>query len=130
MTQVAPTAAWSKARVAVGNVTTAQANSGISIVPNSSGRTCIVTGVKMRCHGSASGATGLDIIDNAASPVTAVEIPAADLTDAVWATEASSNTIITNLGLRLTPGYGLSLKANGTLATTTSVDYIVHYAVE
>ena len=131
MTQSAATAARPFERVASGNVTTANCNSGVVIQPNIDGRTIVVTGVKMRCNGgNAATATGIDILDNAGSPLTAVEIPVAVLTSGAWATEMSASTTTTNLGLLLTPGKGLTIKSNGTLATATSVDYIVTYTVQ
>ena len=114
-------------RIACGNATTAQVNSGLTIVPDVAGRQIVVVGGWLRAlGGNASGATSVDIADTATSPVTAAAIGVGSLT-AGAVVQLTAGTA-TNMGVGLTAGKGLQItKTGGNLATATSVDYCVQY---
>jgi len=114
-------------RIACGNATTAQVNTGQVIVPAIAGRSIVVVGGWLRAlGGNASGATSVDIASTGGSPVTAAAVPVASLTSGTVA--AISAGTATNMGAALEAGRGLQItKTGASLATATSVDYCIEY---
>lgn len=116
-------------RIANGNATTAEVNTGKVIVPDRADRQIVVIGGYLRAlGGNASGATSVDITDTATSPVAAFSAPIASLTSGTIVDAKASGNTNANLGVGLTPGKGLKIaKTGANLATATSVDYCVEY---
>lgn len=124
--------AKAKVHFVMGNVTTAQVNSGAVVVPARVGRSIVVVGGHLTARGgAATGATSVDVKDTASTPVVAVACAVAGLTeDAQLDFTAASNVTRTTYRSPLTAGAGLQIQKTGSnLATATSVDYYIEYVI-
>ena len=90
----------------LGNLTTAQCNSGLVVVADSGGRTCNVIGGWMRAKGGAAAAcTSVDVQDTAGT--VAIAFGQAGLTqDTVLESAPGTNVTKTNIGGGLAVGKG------------------------
>jgi len=128
---MANTTRISRERCVCGTATTAEVIAGKVIVPPDSAKSVIVTGGWLRAAGAADTATSVDIKDTTDTPVVAVAVAVAALTDAaVVDLDTASNVTWTTYGVAHTKGKGLQIAqttAAGDLGTTTAVDYVVKY---
>jgi hypothetical protein len=127
---MAYTTAQGKVHWIQGNVTTAQANAGVVIVPARPGKAIAVVAATMIARGGAAATcTSVDLKDTAGTPVVALAFAQASLTENTalhdW---ASAGVTLTTYRSALTVEKGLQiLKTGSSIATATSFDYAVGY---
>ena len=113
------------------DVATADVNSGITVLAGQPGRAITVVGAKATATGSASGATGVYLQDDASSAVIAGEFLAGGLISATEYVASKGATYFTagaGWQVPLTGGAGLKiLKHGSSLATTTTIKFVIRY---
>lgn len=122
-----------KVRIAQGQLTTAQVNSGTVVVTAQAGKTIKVVDFWLRAiGGSAATATSVDITDTNSSPVTACSWAVGAITQNTVARAGAASVTATNLGTSLTKGKGLQIgrTVNPLTTCTDGVDYVVLYKVD
>jgi hypothetical protein len=109
-------------------LTTAQVQAGITVVDGNPNRTFAVTDAFMVAAGTMTTATGVKIQDTAG--VVACECGVAGLADGVLIRAGDTNfTTLTTLGAPLTPGEGIEVVADGTIAVTTAILVCIDYII-
>jgi len=118
-------------RVVEGNISRAELNAGILVLPGVAKRAITVVDAWVRAKGGAVTAnTSIDIVDSATGTV-AVSFAQAQLTENAILRAGATGATATNCGTALATGEGLKIINVGTAAdTVTTVDYQILYTVE
>jgi len=128
-----------KARVASGNVTVSDANTGVIIVPARAGEHIIVTDFWVRAIGGAAATLTAAEIQGTGGTVVAGSVPQASLTQNVVNRPETTNVVATNLAqpfvlgsaTMIPKGEGLRFITTGSTATVaSSFDYMVEFIYE
>ena len=118
----------------VANATTAQVNAGLVLLPAVTGACYRVLDWKMAARGGAAAtATSVDIKDTNGTPVSVAAVAVAALTQDKVVGPGMTNVtdgVTGSMGKKLTVSQGVQIAATGTLATATSVDVTIEYALE
>jgi hypothetical protein len=128
-------AAYPRARVAQGTLTTAQVNAnslkGTHIVPPSTGRRITVVDCWIRSiNHTVGGCTAVVIQDTAASPDIAVTNTAANMTSGLILRLGATGSAATKVGTALGVGQGLQIGCTVTdMTSDDGLDYYVEYVV-
>jgi pyridoxine 5'-phosphate synthase PdxJ len=118
-------------RVVEGNISRAELNAGVLVLPGVAKRAITVVDAFVRAIGGAVTAnTSVDIVDSVTGTV-AVSFAQAQLTENAILRAGATGATATNLGLTLGTGEGLKVINVGTAAdTVTTLDYQILYIVE
>jgi hypothetical protein len=117
----------------VASLDVADVQAGYTILLGQPGRAITVTSAKVTAVGTADTATGILLQDTAAAPVVVGEFLTAGL---VSATELIAKkglaTFTAGVGWQapLTGGEGLQIIADGTIGTSTSFLFVIHYVTK
>ena len=119
-------------RCARGQLTIDEVKANAVIVKPEAGRRITVHDGWLRAiGGAAGGATGVNVVDTAGTPVVAFAMAIGGLAqNAVARVGLATHYTGTTIGNPLTPGKGLQIVDNGTLTTLTHLDYCIFYTVE
>lgn len=117
-------------RTYYGQLTKAQVNAGVIVVPRAPGRVYYVVDAWMRAIGGACTAnTSIDITDDTTGTIACL-FAQAGLTQNTVLRAGAANTTATNLNAALTQGEGIKVANVGTAADTlTHLDVCIHYVV-
>jgi hypothetical protein len=119
-----------------GSITTAQINTGLTIVPAVAGRAIKILGALVQAvGGAAAGCTAIQIDDTAGTPVVGLSWTVAALTSGTFVTSdtapAAGALTATTFLTALTTGQGLQiLKTGGSCTTLTSMNYRVLFTYQ
>ena len=118
-------------RVAEGNISRAQVNSGVLIIDAVAKRSITVVDAWIRAKGGAVTAnTSIDLTDSVSGTV-AVSFAQAQSTENTILRAGATGATATNVGTALGAGEGLKIANVGTACdTVTTLDYVVLYKVE
>ena len=114
-----------------GNITLANINAGLTIVPGITSRAIVIHHFTLQAIGGAATAcTLVELADTAGTPVVGVSVTIADLTQSTIVNEASGTGVtLTTFLAGLTAGQGLQIIKTGSACTTmTSMNYEVIYS--
>ena len=119
-----------------GNITLAQINAGIMILPPvTAGGTRVlkVVGFEYQAIGGAfGGCTSVDLLDTSLAGVHVVDTPVADLTQNTVINATAANLVFTKYAWQggVTDGAGLKMYKTGSdCSTATSLNYNIHYKI-
>jgi hypothetical protein len=117
-------------RTVEGQLTTAEVNAGVVVVPGQLHRQLtVVDGWVRAIGGNASANTSVDVVDSVTGTV-AIAFEVAGLTQNTVLRMGAANTTNTNVLAALGVGEGLKVVNNGTaMATATALDYHIDYVV-
>jgi hypothetical protein len=114
------------------NITTAQLNTGLTLIPAVAGKTIRVTRLSVKINGAFNSGAGTSIIfqDTHTSPVAILTIAKAAATDGAY---CGNDRIITNVTIgagstaNLTASKGIAIAADAGLSAVTSIDVVLEY---
>lgn len=123
-----------RVRAAVGRVTLAQLNAGVTILPNTEGRQYMVLRSVHVYNGTFTTATLINFGTTEASPTVIVSTAIANATTGTvhgLGESGTSTVTVANHGIALAKGYGLQFYKTGSdAAGGTDIYYFVEYCIE